>query len=64
MDVITGAVQSDPGAGSSKQVTLVEGNTVSLLKPAHTQFPTQRSYFSQPAPETEVSTSMGFRRNV
>ncbi|KAK9976802.1 hypothetical protein ABG768_022003 [Culter alburnus] len=35
MDGVTGAVQSDPGAGSSKQVTLVEGNTVSLLKPAH-----------------------------
>ncbi|XP_051979327.1 uncharacterized protein LOC127640673 isoform X2 [Xyrauchen texanus] len=34
MDGIASAVQSDPGAGSSKQVTL-EGNTVSLLKPAH-----------------------------
>ncbi|XP_073711474.1 uncharacterized protein [Misgurnus anguillicaudatus] len=34
MDGIAGAVQSDPGAGSSKQVTLVQGNAVSLMRPA------------------------------
>ncbi|KAF4096063.1 hypothetical protein G5714_023666 [Onychostoma macrolepis] len=78
----TGAVQSDPGAGSSKQVTLVEGNTVSLLKPAHFHTvshtegeandedtlsvcsETIAEDFSQPAPQTDASTSMGFRRNV
>ncbi|XP_051948207.1 uncharacterized protein LOC127619351 [Xyrauchen texanus] len=82
MDGIASAVQSDPGAGSSKQVTLVEGNTVSLLKPAHmhtvsctegepndedtlsVSSETVAEDFSQPAPETEASTSMGFRRNV
>ncbi|XP_050957722.1 uncharacterized protein LOC127158755 [Labeo rohita] len=35
MDGISGARQSDPGAGSSKQVTVVDGNTVALLKPSH-----------------------------
>ncbi|KAF4103822.1 hypothetical protein G5714_014809 [Onychostoma macrolepis] len=78
----TGAVQSDPGAGSSKQVTLVEGNTVSLLKPAHIHTvshtegdandedtlsvcsETIAEDFSQPTPQTDASTSMGFRRNV
>ncbi|XP_058630221.1 uncharacterized protein LOC131539601 isoform X2 [Onychostoma macrolepis] len=82
MDGITGAVQSDPGAGSSQQVTLVEGNTVSLLKPAHFHTvshtegeandedtlsvcsETIAEDFSQPAPQTDASTSMGFRRNV
>ncbi|XP_077075323.1 uncharacterized protein LOC143726207 [Siphateles boraxobius] len=82
MDGIASAVQSDPGAGSSKQVTLVEGNTVSLLKPAHMHTvshtegepndedtlsvcsETVAEDFSQPAPETEASTSMGYRRNV
>ncbi|KAF4117930.1 hypothetical protein G5714_002483 [Onychostoma macrolepis] len=99
----TGAVQSDPGAGSSKQVTLgmcamhyyllkvlhvadcvfcSRGNTVSLLKPAHFHTvshtegeandedtlsvcsETIAEDFSQPAPQTDASTSMGFRRNV
>ncbi|KAF4117744.1 hypothetical protein G5714_002297 [Onychostoma macrolepis] len=82
MDGITGAVQSDPGAGSSKQVTLVEGNTVSLLKLAHIHTvshtegdandedtlsvcsETIAEDFSQPTPQTDASTSMGFRRNV
>ncbi|XDV26600.1 hypothetical protein PO909_030256 [Leuciscus waleckii] len=64
MDGIASAVQSDPGAGSSKQVTLVEGNTVSLLKPAHMHTVSHTEDFSQPAPETEASTSMGYRRNV
>ncbi|KAJ8007605.1 hypothetical protein DPEC_G00095760, partial [Dallia pectoralis] len=35
MDGVSGAVQSDLCAGSSTQVTLVEGNTEFLLKPAH-----------------------------
>ncbi|XP_067303141.1 uncharacterized protein [Pseudorasbora parva] len=81
MDGITDAVQSDPGAGSCKQVTMVEGNAVSLLKPAHMHAvshtdgnanedtlsvcsETAAEDFSQPALETEASTSMGYRRNV